>query len=910
MHGATMMAKVESASSSEDVCCTEGSLDGKCATLCSARKGEIHEDSMGNRSGEPQIRSAVTCSSKTCRDTCQSNVGEKPHGSSEGDVFRVCSKENDKVDLEKGGTGMEHVILSVQSLTCTGCETKLSRALHSIRGVYNLHTSLLLSRAEFDFDEKASTVNEVIKSVHKITGFVCHRLTMGGQEVDVIVDGHPKDFVRRDYPAGVIQMVATGKQTVRITYDPEVIGARSLIESFGRPLKLAAAPPKSTELESGKRQVRKMTRISIASHLLTIPVVAMAWIQSTPRPLSYSVASLVLATLMQVFIAGPFYPRAVKALLFTHVLETDLLIVLSTSAAYIFSVVSFVYEVRGQPLPEGEFFQTSTILVTLIILGRLVSAMARQKAIKSVSVRTLQEESAILITENGRHEEKIDVRLLQHDDIFKVMPDTRITTDGIIVSGITEVNESMITGESLPVTKAPGSKVIAGSLNGPGVIVVRLTHLPSRNTISTIAAMVDEAKFSKPKTQELVDLFAGYFVLIILALTFVTFTVWIAIGILVRRLSGGFAVANALTYAISVLVVSCPCAIGLVIPMVMVIAGGVAAKLGVVFKSAIAMETARKVSHVVFDKTGTLTEGKLSVVEELHLSEAPELAASIALGLTCNSKHPVASAISSYLKEKKVCAANVNNSQQITSGGIEGTLEGVNVRCGNPRWLLAEHQTQVQELQRKGLTIFTVAKDDQLLAVYGLSDTLRAESSLVVHQLQKRNIAVSIVSGDNAGAVNAVATQLKVPSTNVRSCCVPGDKQKYLQKLKADEGGVIIFCGDGTNDAVALAQADIGVHVSSGSDVAQAAADVVLLRPSLDGILVLLDVSKAAFKRIWVCFAWSFVYNLFAILLAAGAFVIARIPPQFAGIGEVVSVLPIFLIALQLKRLVLNYSED
>merc|ERR1712169_94571 len=317
---------------------------------------------------------------------------------------------------------------------------------------------------------------------------------------------------------------------------------------------------------------------------------------------------------------------------------------------------------------------------------------------------------------------------------------------------------------------------------------------------------------------------------------------------------------------LSVLIVSCPCAIGLAVPMVIVIAGGVAAKHGVIFKSALTIETARNISHVVFDKTGTLTEGRLLVVEELYLLDDHGIAQSVTLGLTYDNKHPVSAAVATYLKEKGVDVSRIEGTKSITGKGVQGTMSGVEVRGGNTRWLAADERAEVKDLLAKGLTVFGV-----------------------------------IMSGDDAGAVDAVAAKLDIPVGRVRSRCTPGEKQEYLKRLVADEGKKVIFCGDGTNDAVALAQADIGVHINTGSDVAQTAADVVLVRPYLTGILVLLDLSRAAFYRIFFNFAWAFVYNLFAILLAAGAFVNARIEPQFAGLGEIVSVLPVILIALQLK---------
>lgn len=818
-------------------------------------------------------------------------------------VLKVFPSEDPEtgIDLKQATSNLQHVVLDVQGLTCTGCETKLFRSLQQIPGIYRLQTSLVLSQAEFDLDEKAGSVDEVVKSVEKATGFVCQRLNNEGQEVDVLVDSDVKAFVAQKYPHGVFQMTPIGKQVVRITYDARVIGARALLrECFDASLSLAA-PRRSSELESGKKHVRNMTWITLLSIILTIPVLVMAWAPLPHRPVVYGSASLALATIVQFVVAGPFYPSALRALLFTRVIEIDLLIVLSTSTAYIFSIILFAYTVAGRPLQIEQFFQTSTLLITLIIIGRLVSAFARQRAVESVSIRSLQEETATLCSTDGLEEERIDVRLFQYGDYFKVQPDSRITTDGVVVSGTTEVDESMVTGESLPVEKSPGSPVIAGSLNGSGVIVVRLTHLPGDNTISTIAAMVDQAKFSKPKAQEIVDIVAGYFVPVILVLTIITFAIWMAVGVAVRHQSSGPAAVNAITYSLSVLIVSCPCAIGLAVPMVIVIAGGVAAKHGVIFKSALTIETARNISHVVFDKTGTLTEGRLLVVEELYLLDDHGIAQSVTLGLTYDNKHPVSAAVATYLKEKGVDVSRIEGTKSITGKGVQGTMSGVEVRGGNTRWLAADERAEVKDLLAKGLTVFGVTMSGNLIAVFGLADSLRAESHFVVTELQNRNIAVSIISGDDAGAVDAVAAKLGIPVGRVRSRCTPGEKQEYLKRLVADEGKKVIFCGDGTNDAVALAQADIGVHINTGSDVAQTAADVVLVRPYLTGILVLLDLSKAAFHRIFFNFAWAFVYNLFAILLAAGAFVNARIEPQFAGLGEIVSVLPVILIALQLK---------
>lgn len=804
-------------------------------------------------------------------------------------------------DIEKGTAMTEHVTLNVEGLTCVGCENKLFRSLNAIPGIHNLQTSLVMSQAEFDLDTDAGSVGEVIRDLTKATGFACQRIRTQGQSLDVLVPGDARNFINQGRPYGVEEMVALDKHTVRITYDARLIGARDLLDNtFDAPITLAPPRPHA-ELESGGKHVRKTAYMTAFSAVLTTPVLILAWAPLPQHEVLYGAISLILATIVQIVVAGPFYPSALRALLFTRVIEMDLLIVLSTSTAYIFSIIAFAYQVRGHPLLSGEFFETSTLLVTLIMVGRLVSAFARHKAVESISIRSLQIERALLLDCDGVGVQEIDARLLQYGDMFKVIPDSRIATDGIVVSGESEVDESNVTGEAVPVEKSAGSNIIAGCLNGSGTLIVRLTCLPGENTISKIAAMVDAAKFSKPKIQQLADQVASYFVPVIVVLTLITFAIWVAVGIAIQHQSKSSAVVQALTYAISVLIVSCPCAIGLAVPMVAVIAGGVGARHGAVFKSAETIEIARKVSHVVFDKTGTLSQEKLSVSAEEYLPKSSSSAASLALGLTINSKHPVSAAVAAHLQAQDVKPTPVENVKSVTGSGIEGAWNGASVRGGNSRWLAVQTVPQVASLLSQGCTVFCVTLGEELLAVYGLDDSMRSDAKSVVSELQKRDIAVSLVSGDDDGAVQKVGHELGIPRSHIKSRCSPGDKQKYIEAIMDHSGKTVLFCGDGTNDAVALAQASIGLHMNSGTDVAQSAADAVLVRPALTGILFLVDLSRAAFRRIVFNFSWSFVYNTFAILLAAGAFVHARIPPQYAGLGELVSVLPVILIGLQLR---------
>ncbi|KAJ0385296.1 hypothetical protein COL922a_006665 [Colletotrichum nupharicola] len=772
-------------------------------------------------------------------------------------------------------------------MTCTGCETKLKRTLATVAAIRNLKTSLVLARAEFDLDVGVGSTDDVIKHLERTTEFKCEKITSQGASIDLLSPGRPEDLISQPWPAGVTDIRVVDSKTVHVEFDAEAVGARDLVEKgWSSPMELA--PPRADPtLEAGGKHVRHVGMMTLLSIILTVPVLVMAWAPLPDNEVAYGSASLALATIVQVAIAGPFYPTALKSLIFSRMIEMDLLIVLSTSAAYIFSVVSFGYLVSHKPLSTGEFFETSTLLVTLIMVGRYVGALARQKAVESISMRFLQVSTATIIDTLGQ-EKEIDSRLLQYGDTFRVAPESRIPTDGTVISGSSELDESMVTGESRVIEKYAGSSVIAGSINGSGTLNIRLTRLPEDNTISNIAGMVDEAKLSKPKIQDIADRVASYFVPVVVTLTIITFAVWIAVGVAVRKQSGSQATIQAVT--------------------------GVAAEKGVIFKSADSIEVAYKTSHVVFDKTGTLTRGELSVSKESYVTGDPEATQSLLLGLVGSIKHPVSAAVAAHLKANGISPAPVSDSKTLTGKGVEGqgAISGRKLRAGNSRWLGLSSDPAVESLSQ-GYTVFCFTVDGTLVALFALEDSVRPEAFATVSKLQASNVSVHILSGDDDGAVQAVATQLNIPEANVHSRCNPADKQDYIQQLlatpsthvsrsgKKPKKPVVMFCGDGSNDAVALAQATIGVHMNVGTDVARSAADVILMRPSLTGVLTAIAASRKAIHRIAFNFGWSFVYNLFAILLGSGAFVNARIPPEFAGLGELASVLPVIAAAVLLR---------
>lgn len=805
-------------------------------------------------------------------------------------------------DLEKGFSQAEHVTLNVQGMTCTGCERKLYQALESISSISNIQTSLVLAQADFDLIEAASTdTTDVTKTVERITGFVCTRIIQVGKVLDIVVCGDSHDFIHRSLPCGVIDLAVLDKNTLRVTYNPRIVGARSLLADplfLSARLAPLAAPP---TLASSEAKIRQTLLRTIISTLLTVPVLILAWAPLREHYILYGAISLGLATIIQIFIAGPFYTAALRTLIYSRMVEMDLLVVLSTSAAYIYSIIAYGYQVAGKPLSTGEFFQTSTLLVTIIMIGRTLSAYAKQRAMVSISIESLQTPTALLLDIETGKEQEIDARLLQHQDLFKVLPEMSIVTDGVVMDGETEVDESLITGEATLVRKKPGMSVIAGSINYSSTLIVKLTRLPCENTIKTIGNMVNEAQLAKPKVQEIADRFAAYFVPIILVITVVVFIIRAAVGKAINGESATTACISAMTYAISTLIVSCPCAVGLAVPMVTVIVGGVGARNGLILKSAQTIECARNITHIIFDKTGTLTLGKLTVVTEEYLLRKPDWLAPVIFGLTITSKHPVSRAIAAHIETVGVRPFQVGNVVAVPGSGIEATWNGSIVRAGNPDWLGCLDSPEVQKILQHGLSLFCVSVDGNLAAVFGLKDSLRPDAIEVIDELKKQSIDISIVSGDNQGAVQSIARQLRIPCDRIRYGQSPADKQAYVKELLTKMDSVITFCGDGTNDAAALAQASIGVHMNEGTEIAQSAADAVLMRPSLKGVLVMIDLSKAFYRRVVFNFTWSCVYNIVAILLAAGAFPHTRIPPQFAGLGEIVSILPVIAVAMHLK---------
>ncbi|CCH43999.1 Cu2+-exporting ATPase [Wickerhamomyces ciferrii] len=816
------------------------------------------------------------------------------------------------MDLESQSM-TNHVFLKVEGMTCTGCSKKIQNVLNKIDSIIEINPNFVTGTVDFKNLNSNVCLDEIINKLVKSTGFrfdiINHdRSDLQVLEINSKLPLHDLEFKLKDHIYEIESIgKSKGKASFIIKFNPQLIGARDLLSKiddddsdYGYEKNWELSTPKDNS-NDGINIIHSLLKC-IISLVLAIPVCVLSW--SNPENLNYktkSIIQLTLASIIQLISIKEFYIGAIRELFFSHVLEMDMLIVISISAAYFYSLVIFIMKHVGiNTASNEEIFETSSLLISLVLIGRFLSNYAKIKAKTSVSIKSLQVQNAILL--EGNNQIEIDSRLIQLNDKIIIPSHSRIVTDGIVIQGSSSIDESMITGESIPVPKNINDQVIAGTLNGSGNLIIMVTRLPGQNSINDISKLVESAMSTKPKSQELADLISSYFIPVVITIGFLVFIIWIIIGLKLQNNPPGKSISQAITYCITTLAISCPCAIGLAVPMVLVITCGVLAKNGIIVKSSKILENTFKITDIVFDKTGTLTNNRLNVefLEILVNNEINEIGIKTLIKkMTQNNEHPVSKTISEFLSKFESTKVEILGIKDISGQGITAKFpNGSILKLGNLYWTKQDSNVKVIDILNKGLTSSCLTINDELVAIIGLRSQLVPNALKTINHFQKLGIVCHIVSGDHKTAVEDVANSLGISQKNIKFRSTPSEKQEYIKNLKIkDSKKIILFCGDGTNDSVAIAESDIGVQIGTTSDLTNSVSEVVLLN-GIEGLINLYNYSKKSFNRIIFNFIWSGFYNLFAILLACGAFVKIKIPPAYAGLGELVSVLPVIFAAL------------
>jgi len=594
---------------------------------------------------------------------------------------------------------------------------------------------------------------------------------------------------------------------------------------------------------------------------------------------------LILATPVQFWVGWRFYRGAYYALR-SKSANMDVLVALGTSMAYFLSLVVTIFDLSHQHV----YFEASTAVITLILLGKLLESRAKDKTSDAVAGLIRLQPKIALVERNGQIEE-IYVQDVSVGDIVLVRNGEAIPVDGTIVSGISSVDESMLTGESIPVYKKVEDKVYAATVNQEGVLRVRATSVGSRTQLAQIVKIVSAAQGSKAPIQRMADRISGVFVPIVVSVSVLTFLgTWLFTGDLSLAFVG----------AVSVLVIACPCALGLATPTAIVVGVGKAAQAGILFRDAKALEVAEKIDILILDKTGTITEGKPVVTDIKLVADIPlEFALQIAAGLEQGSSHPLAHAIVNKAKENAVQPSAISEFQAISGQGVQGNIGGVNYRLGRASWIQESSvvdKSLLEQLESSGQSLVVLANERDVLAYISIADKVRENSKFAIQQILARGIRVMMLTGDNEGTAKEIARQVGI--TEFKHSVRPSDKANAVVILQR-KGLKVGMVGDGINDAPALAMADVSFSMSSGTDIAIEAADITLMKNDLTSVVSAIELSRQTLKKIRQNLFFAFFYNVLGIPLAA----FGMLNPVIAGAAMSLSSVSVLGNSLLLKRI-------
>ncbi|KAJ2674477.1 Cu(2+)-transporting P-type ATPase [Coemansia sp. RSA 1085] len=969
-----VLESVEDSASELLATSTPDTIDGRTFT---SLQSQIQQQPLLSASTTPQVASGIHK---------QATILEKPASFSSTKSGDTLLGSSESVDMNGSHISTQ---FEVHGMTCSSCVASIERGLSNRKGIHSVSVSLLAQRATVEHDSNMVSDMTIAGWIEDM-GFEAKPLDVASRVAKVSLNVYGmtcascvaliERAVRKE-PGVVSVSVSLALETAVVEYRPSEIGVRKLVatvEGAGFDVLVAESTRNNTQLESLQRTKDILdwkTRL-IRSLYFSIPVIFLAkiaphmewsakivhWQILAGLPLG-ALLQLLLTTPLQFYIGNKFYVNAFKALRHGNA-NMDVLVTTGTSLAYFFSLFMLSWSVFHGKHPRPHcFFEAPAMLITFVSLGRYLENLAKGNASTALStLMTLTPAQATLLTygDDGRvlDETPIATELIQVGDHLRVVPGDRIPADGIVVEGGSQVDESTVTGEAMPVRKQKGSLVVAGTVNGTGSFTMEATRVGSDTTVSQIVTLVEDAQTAKAPIQAYADRVAQYFAPAVLLLALVTFIGWVLVsytGLPKPAMfqqeadETGSYIVGCLKIAVAVVVVACPCALGLSTPTAVMVGTGVGAQMGVLIKGGEALEAASRIDVVVFDKTGTLTRGKLSVS---NLSFEPQVAGVtmtqrlfvlLAGAAELGSEHPLGRAVVSYTH------AYLNTYSELPALATEfDSVPGKGVRCfvtpdlaagaqsyaselssgaqvlvGSTKFL-NEHQVQIPESclaekmqqERAGNTVVMVAVGGEYAGWLSLSDVLRAEAVPALATLQSAlGVECVMVTGDQPLTAHAVAAECGI--RRVYAGVSPTGKAAIIQQLQEEFTTVrtgllrrrravckrVAMVGDGVNDGAALAAADVGIAMKSGTDVAMEAASMVLMREDITDVVAALDLSQTIFRRIQWNYVWASMYNLLGIPMAMGLFIPFGImmPPVFAGMAMAMSSVSVMASSLLLK---------
>ena len=771
------------------------------------------------------------------------------------------------------------VRFSVQGMTCGSCVSRVERTINRQQGVEKTAVNLATEIATISYDPAVITNTHLLDAVND-AGYepVTQALTLF---IDGMTCANCVGRIERalkKLPGVLEAAVNLATEKVTIQYLPETVTASELVQTI-EDTGFTARIDTGTQLpiDSGQNQeLEKLKRSLIFSALFTLPLVLIAMAPMAgssvadfmlgllPLP-AWHWLEFILATPVQ-FIAGRRFYRHGWAEIRHFSPGMNTLVMMGSSAAYFYSVLALITPESFPSGTAGLYFEASAVIITLILMGKTMEAKAKGRTSAAIQ-KLLQLQAKTARVKRGNDFEEIPVENVSSGDQVQIRPGERLPVDGVISEGSTYIDESMISGEAIPVQKQVGDEVIGGTVNKTGAFVFRATRVAADTVLSQIIRLVEEAQSSKPPIQRLADQIAGIFVPIVLLVAVLTFTIWM-----------GFGPSPALNYAfvtsVSVLVIACPCAMGLATPTAIMVATGKGAEMGTLFRQGTSLELMAHIDTVLLDKTGTLTLGKPQLTDLIVLDgDENEVLAQVA-AVEDHSEHPIAGAIVEAAKTRKLTLPAVHDFQALPGYGLSAKIDGLAIHIGADRYMsklgidISSNRQQSELLADAAKTPIYAAINNQLVAILAVADPLKASSKAAIEQLHKLGLQTAMLTGDHRRTARSIAAAAGID--RVLAEVLPDQKAGEVKKLQ-QSGLKVAFVGDGINDAPALAQADIGIAIGTGTDIAIEAGDVILMSGDLRGIVNAMELSRRTLKTIRLNFFWAYAYNIALIPLAAGA---------------------------------------